>query len=54
MRNMLIPFLIAVLSLGFVTDKPAYRIYNPGEGYSLFKNGQTTCRCRYYFLRGTS
>ena len=29
MRNILIPFLIAVLSLGFVTDKPAYRIYNP-------------------------
>ena len=29
MRNMLIPLLIAGLSLAFVTDKPAYRIYNP-------------------------
>jgi len=29
MRNMLILFLIAGLSLGFVADKPAYRIYNP-------------------------
>ena len=29
MRNMLIPLLMAVLSLAFVTDKPAYRIYNP-------------------------
>jgi len=28
MRNMLIPLLIAGLSLAFVTDKPAYRIYN--------------------------
>jgi uncharacterized iron-regulated protein len=28
MRNMLIPFLMAGLSLAFVTDKPAYRIYN--------------------------
>ena len=29
MRNMLITLLIAGLSLAFVTDKPAYRIYNP-------------------------
>ena len=29
MRNKLILFLIAGLSLGFVADKPAYRIYNP-------------------------
>ncbi len=28
MRNILIPFLMAGLSLAFVTDKPAYRIYN--------------------------
>jgi uncharacterized iron-regulated protein len=28
MRNMLIPLLMAGLSLAFVTDKPAYRIYN--------------------------
>ncbi len=28
MRNMLIPFLMAGLSVAFVTDKPAYRIYN--------------------------
>lgn len=29
MRYLLIPFLVAGLSLAFVTDKPAYRIYNP-------------------------
>lgn len=29
MRNMLITLLIAGLSLAFVADKPAYRIYNP-------------------------
>ncbi len=29
MRNMLIPLLMAALSLSFMTDKPAYRIYNP-------------------------
>ncbi len=29
MRNMLIPLLVAGLSLAFVADKPAYRIYNP-------------------------
>ena len=28
MRNMLIPLLVAGLSLAFVSDKPAYRIYN--------------------------
>ena len=28
MRNILIPLLMAGLSLAFVTDKPAYRIYN--------------------------
>ena len=28
MRKMLIPFLMAGLSLAFVSDKPAYRIYN--------------------------
>jgi len=28
MRKMLIPFLMAGLSLAFMTDKPAYRIYN--------------------------